>query len=257
MAMFEDDYGDILRKARSGLGLSGEECAARSGLPALEVKELLAGGLRPREQPLRKLAAVLGLSPGKLADLALRPEPPRPVSVPPPFVFLPLDRAANAYVLGDSDTKKALIVDPGDEPDRIAEALTSLGLQPLLILVTHDHGDHVGALAEIRRRYPVPVVKAGHRALLEVGRMRGRVCDIPGHSPDSAVFVFEDRRVAFTGDALFARSAGGAEPGAGYKSQLAGVATEVLSLPPGTVLCPGHGPLTTAGDEKRLNPFFP
>lgn len=148
-------------------------------------------------------------------------------------------------------------MDPGDEADRIANEVERLGVVPAFILVTHDHGDHVGALTAIRRRYPVPVIRSQDGAGIEAGALRGRVRAITGHSPDSAVFIFEERGVAFTGDALFARSVGGAEPGEGYRTQIDRVRSAILSLPPATVLAPGHGPLTTVADERRRNPFFP
>ncbi|MEK7475772.1 MAG: MBL fold metallo-hydrolase [Candidatus Coatesbacteria bacterium] len=257
MAMFEDEYYDIVRKAMVGAGLHAADLAACAGFSVPDVQILEAGAAAPNEAHLRAAAAVLGLSADKLADLALRPEPPRAVTVPPPFERLALERAANCYILGDPETRQGVIVDPGDEPDRIVAAVESAGVAPAFILVTHGHGDHDGALAEVLRRWPVPVVRAEPGREFAVGGMRGRVREVPGHTEDSVVFIFDARRVAFTGDALFARSLGGTRGGAAYRSLLDRVAAEILSLPPDTVLAPGHGPLTTAGDERRLNPFFP
>lgn len=257
MIAFEDDPIDIVGKARGGLGIAG------SGIPG-------------DEPGLRALAASLGLDAGKLADFALRPEPPRDLAVPVPFrhLVLGIGFTSNGFVIGCPDTKRAVIVDPGAEGGRVVGAVRELGVTPVAVLLTHGHGDHVGGLREVLGSHRVPVqaldteqallapfadvvtfVPAGHR--MTFGSLAAVFRPVPGHTPGMAALVVAAAGVAFTGDALFARSAGRAAAGGPYQTQLDAVRREILALPPDTILCPGHGPMTTVADERRLNPFYP
>ena len=270
--MFEDEYYDIVRKARRGSDLSAAEAARASGLTTAEYSALEETGGKPGEAHLLLAAPVLGLDPDKLANLAFRPVPTILPDNPVPGARFATGcgSGSNWFVVGNSSSGKGYIVDPGGEVEAIVAAVGRLGLHPAGILVTHAHGDHTGGIAELASRFQVPVfahrfdaaeiggtviaAPDGHR--FPAGTFEGILRHLPGHTPGGAGFAFPG--VVFTGDSLFARSVGGPQAtGDGYRAYLASVRTKVLGLPGGTVVAPGHGPLSTVADELKYNPFFP
>ncbi len=276
-SLFEDEYFDIVGKARRGLGLSTAEAAAAAQISEKDFSAIESGHGTPSEPCLIAVARALELAPKKLADFALRPEAPRSLTPLHLFARLVLGSGftANGYLLACPDSLDGVIVDPGSDPAAVLAGIERMNMKPVAILITHVHGDHVGALAAIQEQYPVPAItlKAEGKApgslpklatavedgyAITAGSLRGKVLRVPGHTPGSAVFAFTETRTAFTGDAMFARSLGGcAGTGDIYRKFRAAAASKILGLPDATILCPGHGPLTTVSDEKRLNPFFP
>ncbi len=206
---------------------------------------------------------------------------------------------ANCYILGWPETREALVIDPGDEADRIIEHLDRQRLQPVVYLHTHGHIDHVGGTAALKKRFggrillhqadlflyehapehalafgvslaaPLPAdgfVKAGD--LIAWGAARGEILHTPGHSPGGVCLRVPARWMAgnprvenadwvFTGDTLFAGSIGRTDlPGGSYAQLLRSIRTHLLTLAAETIVAPGHGPLSTIGDEKEGNPFL-
>jgi glyoxylase-like metal-dependent hydrolase (beta-lactamase superfamily II) len=178
----------------------------------------------------------------------------------------------NCAVVADPDSKEALVIDPGDEADRILELLRRNGLRPVGLLHTHAHFDHVGASGRLAAETGAPLVMHAddlplYAALGEQGRMFGipvpapsrvdrtvadgdripcgsgslEVLHTPGHSPGSLCFrMGGDRPVLFGGS---------------FEQILASIKGRLLALPGDLPVIPGHGDDTTIGEEARLNPF--
>lgn len=193
---------------------------------------------------------------------------------------------ANCYVFGCEETKKGVLVDPGDEGIRIFRWVTEMGYEITHILLTHGHLDHIGAVDELRERFACPVLihaadadmltsarknlsayfgpglsfKAADAFLqdgqiLAVGRKSVQVLHTPGHSPGSVCFLTEDG--VLCGDTLFSGSIGRTDfPGGSLDDLLRGVETKLMPLADETKVYPGHGESTTIGHERRENPFL-
>ncbi len=191
----------------------------------------------------------------------------------------------NCYIIGDEETKKAMIVDPGDEPDRIIDLIKEDSLTPVYIFCTHAHFDHVGAVPELKEDtgakillhkdekeiyeaardmaafwgYDIPplpepdlFVKEGDT--IEVGKLNFKVLHTPGHSPGGICLY--GNGIVITGDTLFAGSVGRTDFHGGDLNKLKESFKRLLTLPENTEVLPGHGPKSTIGIEKRENFFI-
>lgn len=190
----------------------------------------------------------------------------------------------NAYVVADSKGQ-AFLIDPGDQPELFTELFQQEQLQPKAILLTHGHFDHVGAVEPLRHaslpvylhprdlplydnayksaeRYNLPFCRpsAPDGELIQdqdwqLEDVTLRVRELPGHAPGHVIFVGDGFVLA--GDTLFARGIGRTDlPMGSHSELLAGIARELLTLPPHTVVYPGHGEETTIAKEKESNPFL-
>jgi len=193
----------------------------------------------------------------------------------------------NCYVVGCEETKAGAIVDPGGHPQRILAEVARLGLTIEYVLNTHAHFDHTEANGPIVEAtgatlalHPqeLPLLKAaGGAALfgvqaepsplpglelhdgdeLAVGTLRFQVLHTPGHTPGHVCFYEAAQGVLFDGDVLFHRGVGRYDlPGGSWPQLVDSIRRVLFSLPDETVVYPGHGPATTIGEEKRLNPFL-
>jgi glyoxylase-like metal-dependent hydrolase (beta-lactamase superfamily II) len=194
----------------------------------------------------------------------------------------------NCTILGCPETRKALVVDPGGDAERIAEVLDRHGLTPVALLHTHAHFDHVLGAPELKARYgadillhagdlslyenvpmqgsffgfslsaPPPVDRAvadGER--LAVGEQSGEVIHTPGHTPGSLCFHLGGQKLLLTGDTLFAGGIGRTDLwGGSHAALMRSIHERLLPLDPETRVIPGHGPETTLGEEARSNPFL-
>jgi hydroxyacylglutathione hydrolase len=194
----------------------------------------------------------------------------------------------NCYLFRREGSDRALIVDPGDEPDRLLRAIDELGVTLDGILLTHTHFDHVGAvapvaqatgaevwvpeiekpvLADIMSFVPWPgfgpyesydaehTLKGGER--LELAGFEIDVMFTPGHSPGHVTFSIPDQEVIFSGDVLFQGSVGRTDlPGGDWATLLESIRSFVDNLSEDTTVHPGHMGLTTLGAERASNPFL-
>ncbi|GIX44793.1 MAG: MBL fold hydrolase [Candidatus Sumerlaea sp.] len=176
----------------------------------------------------------------------------------------------NSYVVADSESGQALLVDAGEWSSEIARFIEKSRLTLTGIFITHRHYDHVGALPEYIARYPnVRVycgepVGAGTDVFVRVrdgdsvalGRNAATVYHVPGHTDDQYVLYFPDAGLLFSGDTLFAGSVGGTSGEVARNQQLTALRQKILVLSDRVRVFPGHGPVTTVGIERRANPFL-
>jgi glyoxylase-like metal-dependent hydrolase (beta-lactamase superfamily II) len=194
----------------------------------------------------------------------------------------------NCTLLWCEKTKKAAVVDPGGDLDRIKQAIAQSGVSVEKIILTHGHIDHAGGAAELREELGVPV-EGPHEAddfllrrLAEQGKAYGfearavtpdrwldegdtvtvgdltlDVLHCPGHSPGSVVLVSPTQRFALVGDVLFQGSVGRVDlPGGDGKALIRSIKDKLLPLGNDIAFICGHGPMSTIGQERQTNPFL-
>ena len=195
----------------------------------------------------------------------------------------------NCSVLGDEKTGEAVVIDPGDEVEKVLDVLARHKLQARYIVATHAHLDHVGGVEQLQRAtgaailmheadlplyenlglqaemlgLPSPATVEVDRFLKEgdslcCGSMVFEVLHTPGHSPGSlSLHLGGSHRKIFSGDTLFQGSIGRTDLwGGSYKDILQSIRSQLLIFPDETPVYPGHGPATTIGDERERNPFL-
>lgn len=273
----EDELSDILKKARHGQGLSVEQVAQTSGLPAADVSALEQGE-RPRSrEQLGAVARALGVRPEPLSAIALDNWVP---AATPTIAGIETVRGeiggyeVKGYIVHDRG--KAVCIDTAYNAPAMLKRLAELRLTLVGICLTHGHVDHAGGIDQLLAAHLVPVyLGPGDEPLLEwhpskgtlvvprdgqvvtVGSLAVHCLTTPGHTPGGICYRLEQagQPICFVGDTLFAGSIGRSNPATLYPSHLASVRTRVLTLPETTVLFPGHGPSTTVREERSHNPF--
>jgi hydroxyacylglutathione hydrolase len=270
----EDHLGDILRKGRLHAGVALEAAATAAGLTGPELEALEESGVAAKTINYAMLAALIGLEAAKLQGIAEGWKPPvfdlsvwRELRV---LTTTGMGFNVNAYLAWDEVTRDAALFDTGFDAAPIMALIQEHDLELRHVFITHHHADHVAALPAIRERFPKVRLHANSRTVpvdqrnrpnecLQLGSLRITHRDTPGHADDGVTYVIgtwpdDAPHVAVVGDALFAGSMGRATGQAALARQK--IRESVLSLPPATLLCPGHGPLTTVAEEWAHNPFF-
>ena len=264
----EDNFTDILGKAQRGFKLNDEDLARRAGVSPDELQRVKAGDTD--EQVIRKIARSLNLGKTTLADSAKKAWYPQPQTIRGLAQFNTVygDMTVNAYLAWDPATKEAAVFDTGADASPILDAIKANTLTVKYILLTHTHPDHIADLARLKTQTKAPAFVGelepidgaepfGEGKTFQAGNLKIETRLTWGHSRGGITYVIMGlaRPVAVVGDAMFAGSMGGG--GISYIDALATNRNKILQLPNETVLCPGHGPLTTVGEEKLHNPFFP
>jgi glyoxylase-like metal-dependent hydrolase (beta-lactamase superfamily II) len=194
----------------------------------------------------------------------------------------------NCSVLGDEQSKEAMVIDPGDQIEEVLAIVQRHGLRVKQIVITHAHIDHIGGAAKLKRVTGAPVLlNVNDQALLEMldvqatwlgmqpperttidsslttgdqvraGNLVAEVLHTPGHTEGSICLYFAPEKKLIAGDTLFAGSIGRTDlPGGSFKKIMESLNGPVMALPDETIVVPGHGPLTTIGVERETNPFL-
>jgi len=194
----------------------------------------------------------------------------------------------NCSVIGDESTHEGLVIDPGDNIEDVVSIVRKHNLQIKQIVITHAHIDHVGGAMKLRAATgaaillnqndyallkmldaqaawigvaPPGKVEIDHSVAqadsIKTGSLSADVIHTPGHTEGSICLYFPAEKKLIAGDTLFAGSIGRTDlPGGSFEKIIRSLHDKVLELPDDTVVIPGHGPLTTIGDERQSNPFL-
>ena len=268
----EDTATDIIGKAQRGLGIDDPALAEQIGITSDELDAVKqVKGAKP--ELVKKLAQTLELESGSL--IALAEGKYAPTVTPPKTGFFQATTAygnmtVNAYLVWDPETRLAAAFDTGANAAVLVDEIRKHNLTLQDIYLTHTHVDHVVELdrlvekaggsigVHVNEAEPVEGAAAFKPGVtFSLGRLHIETRDTSGHSPGGTTYHIHglDAPLAIVGDALFAGSAGGIR--ADYRAALKRIRENILSAQDNTVLAPGHGPLTTVGQEKANNPFFP
>ncbi len=194
----------------------------------------------------------------------------------------------NCSIVGDEHTREGMVIDPGDDISDILSLIQKHNLQIKQIVITHAHIDHVGGAMKLRAATGAPVLlnhndyallkmldlqaawigmatpgkveidhSVGQSDTIQAGRLLAHVIHTPGHTEGSICLHFPAENKLIAGDTLFAGSIGRTDlPGGSFDKIISSLHEKVLALPDTTVVVPGHGPVTTIGDEREHNPFL-
>jgi hydroxyacylglutathione hydrolase len=194
----------------------------------------------------------------------------------------------NCSVIGDETTREAIVIDPGDDIEDVLELIRKHNLQVKQIVITHAHIDHVGGAMKLRTATGAPILlnqndyallkmldvqaawigvatpgkveidqSIGQADTVQAGSLTANVLHTPGHTEGSICLYFPMEQKLIAGDTLFAGSIGRTDlPGGSFEKIIHSIREKVLALPDETIVVPGHGPLTTIGEERESNPFL-
>lgn len=268
MIPLEDNFNDVIGKAQRGLKLTDEALAQRTGVSVAELTAAKEGKFD--ETVVRKLAPALNLGANALVAMGKKAWRPKEASVIPGLAMFTTnyeDMTVNSFMAWDTKSKEAVFFDTGADASVMLKLAKDNGLKAELILLTHTHPDHIADLTKLKsatgaKAYVCELeaidgaesFKAGKK--FTAGGLRIETRQTSGHSKGGITYVISGLAtpVAVVGDSIFASSMGGGM--ISYENALRNNREEILTLPGNTVLCPGHGPLTTVGEEKANNPFF-
>jgi hydroxyacylglutathione hydrolase len=274
MIELEDFFEDVIGKTLRGTGMADGVLSFLTNVETDTIAKLKDGEFD--EAAVRAIAPSLGLDADTLVELANRSWRPDLVELeglrqfntvfdPDPDDMM----TVNSYLIWDTQTKEAALFDTGADADTALTAVKELGLELKTLFITHSHIDHIIDREKVVSAHPgvrvlvngkEPVAGAERFAAgdtFSIGTLRVTTRLTWGHSPAGTTYVVNglSRPVAVVGDAIFAQSMGGGV--ISFKDALATNRSEIFTLEDQTIICPGHGPMTSVGEEKAHNPFFP
>ena len=272
--MLEDHLGDVIRKARTASQVDLDKAAQAAGLTAEELAAFEESGQPARKPNFAALAPLLDLSASKLERL-LQGWSPRPFDPAVWHEFKVITTTGdgmtvNAYLVWDAATKEAALFDTGFDIMPVVHLLEEYGLSLNHLFITHSHEDHIAAVGPLRERFPYIHLHSNIKSapkdqrnrlgqIIPLGNLHISYRETPGHCEDGVTYVIggfpkNAPDIAIIGDCIFAGSMG--RPNQSTEMLKKSVRTQIFSLPHPTLLCPGHGPMTTVGEEIDHNPFF-
>ena len=264
----EDFCEDIVGKAMRGTNMSDTDLAAMAAVDVESIQRLRRG--EGDADTVRAVAKPLGLHPEKLVDTFNGAWYPQDQDVDGVFMVNTAfsEMFVNAYLIWDTVSREGAFFDTGADASELLSKAEEEKITVSKVFLTHTHRDHVADLDRVKAIYPEVAVHVGSRELFQgAGSVEhGDVFDVGalkvsarltwGHAKGGISYVIDGlvTPIAVVGDAMFAGSMGGGM--VSYQDALRTNREEILALPDHTILCPGHGPLTTVGEEKDHNPFF-
>lgn len=194
----------------------------------------------------------------------------------------------NCSIVGDEQSHEAMVIDPGDQIEEILAILRQENLSLKYIVVTHAHIDHIGGAMKLKAATGAPILlnqndlalmkmldvqatwvgmrppgqvqvdeSVADGQSLKIGNINSTVIETPGHTEGSICILFPQEKKLIAGDTLFAGSIGRTDlPGGSFDKIMRSLRTRLLALPDDTEVIPGHGPLTSIGEERETNPFL-
>ena len=270
----EDHFGDVVKKGRAAAGVDAAAAAAVAGLTLDEWKGLEETGQFSKPLDFARLAPVLHMDANKLQDLA-KGWKPAEVDLSQWREFRQISTMAggntvNCYLAWDEVTREAALFDTGWEALPVLQLLADNELDLRHLFLTHLHEDHLAAMGPIREKFPKlhlhtnsktapPQHRNRANDFLHLGSLRITNRETPGHAEEGVTYIIgnwpdDAPHVAIVGDTIFAGSMGRGNQSWELARQK--IREQILSLPPATLLCPGHGPVTTVAEETAHNPFF-
>lgn len=192
---------------------------------------------------------------------------------------------SNCYIVGSDKTKEAAIIDPGADFNRIDKRISDLGLVPKMIILTHAHADHIGAVVDLKDKYNIPVyaheddakalldssinltkmlfrkdisidpdVKLNDGDVINLSDLEFEIIHTPGHTPGGICIKVEN--IMMTGDTLFNKSIGRTDfPGGSFEDIISSIKNKIFKYSDDTIIYPGHNSPSTIKSEKQGNPF--
>jgi hydroxyacylglutathione hydrolase len=270
----EDNIGDIIRKGRDASKATATAAAAAAGLTEAELTAIEQSGNISKQPNWSALGKAIGLDGAKLERIAGGWKPSG-IDISQwrelrQITTAGKDFSVNCYLIWDEVSRDAALFDTGFDATPIFQLIDENELNLRHLFITHLHYDHVEAMEPIRQKYPKihlhvnsKTVPPQHRTrtndFIQLGSLRMSNRETPGHAEEGVTFIIgnwpEDApHVAIVGDAIFAGSMGSGKEHWDLAKQK--IREQILTLPPETLICPGHGPLTTVAQEKENNPFF-